>query len=151
MRQLIGEGAPYCSCAAFKGKAEFTVWPPIDVIFFQQYVFKAFLQVPPRIAIIVAQVNSHNIYIIGEVNAIGKLPLKHRTTLLQALTMAGGFTPVAARNRIVIFRNDDNGTDQIKLSASYDDIVLRGNSDQNLELKPGDTIVVPSEAMVLIP
>jgi polysaccharide export outer membrane protein len=37
------------------------------------------------------------------------------------------------------------------LSASYDDIVLRGVIDQNIELMAGDTIVVPSEAMVVFP
>lgn len=39
----------------------------------------------------------------------------------------------------------------MKIKASYDDIVLRDGTVQNIELKPGDTIVVPSEAMVMIP
>jgi len=39
----------------------------------------------------------------------------------------------------------------MKIKASYDDIVLRDGSNQNIELKPGDQIVVPSETMVLVP
>ncbi|MBA2251508.1 MAG: hypothetical protein H0W13_02200 [Nitrospirales bacterium] len=62
--------------------------------------------------------------------------------------MAGGFTPIAARNKIVIFRWGE-GKNEIKLKASYDDIVLRDGNNQNFILKPGDTIVVPAETMVL--
>ena len=77
--------------------------------------------------------------------------LKSKTTLLQAITNAGGFTQTAARNKIVIFRwgEGPNQNREIKLKASYDDIVLKDNSTQNVILKPGDTIVVPSETMVL--
>ena len=65
--------------------------------------------------------------------------------------MRGGFTEVAARNKVVIFRFGENGGAEQKIRASYDDIVLRNGVEQNIELKPGDTIVVPSETMVLIP
>jgi len=49
----------------------------------------------------------------------------------------------------VIFRWVEGKNQEIKLKASYDEIVLKDNSDQNVILKPGDTIVVPSETMVL--
>ena len=109
----------------------------------------------PSVAIIVKEVNSYAIYVLGEVGRPGKYPLKTKTTLLQGITIAGGFTPIAARNRLVVFRFNDNSANgsngNEKLKASYDDIVLRDGSQQNLELKPGDTIVVPSETMVLLP
>jgi polysaccharide export outer membrane protein len=104
----------------------------------------------PSVAIVVQQVNSYAVFVLGEVGKPGKYPLKTKTTLLQGITMAGGFTQTAARNKLVVFRLNDSGTDQ-KLKASYDDIVLRDGSQQNVELKPGDTIVVPSETMVLLP
>jgi polysaccharide export outer membrane protein len=104
----------------------------------------------PSVAIVVREVNSYAVFLLGEVGKPGKYPLKSKTTLLQGITMAGGFTPVAARNKLVVFRLNDAGTDY-KLKASYDDIVLRDNSQQNIELKPGDLIVVPSETMVLLP
>lgn len=105
----------------------------------------------PTISILVKEVNSYQIYVLGEVNKPGKFPLKSKTTLLQGITVAGGFTPMAARNKIVIFRFSKDGEGLTKLKASYDDIVVRDGSIQNMELKPGDQIVVPSETMVVLP
>jgi polysaccharide biosynthesis/export protein len=105
----------------------------------------------PQVSIVVQQVNSYAIYVMGEITRPGKFPLKSKTTLLQAITLAGGFTPNAARNKLVVFRFGDKGQKDIKMKASYDDIILRDSSTQNFELKPGDTIVVPSETMVLVP
>ena len=105
----------------------------------------------PSIAIVVKEVNSYAVFILGEVQRPGKYPLKSKTTLLQGITIAGGFTPTAARNKMVLFRFLDNGTGDERMKASYDDIVLRDGSRQNVELKPGDTVVVPAETMVLMP
>ena len=105
----------------------------------------------PAVAVSVREVNSYNIFVLGEVVKPGKYPLKSKTTLLQGITIAGGFTPVAARNQLVIFRFGDDGSGMQQLTSSYDDIVLRGGIAGNLELKAGDTVVVPSEAMVVFP
>jgi len=105
----------------------------------------------PTVSIVIKEVNSYQIYVLGEVNKPGKYPLKSKTTLLQAITVASGFTPVAARNKIVVFRFGKDGEGLTKIKASYDDIVLRDGSNQNIELKPGDQIVVPSETMVVLP
>lgn len=111
---------------------------------------RAFME-SPTISIMVKEVNSYQIYVLGEVNKPGKYPLKSKTTLLQGITVAGGFTAMAARNKIVIFRFSKDGEGLTKLKASYDDIVVRDGSSQNMELKPGDQIVVPSETMVVLP
>jgi polysaccharide export outer membrane protein len=105
----------------------------------------------PVVAISLNQVNSSNIFVLGEVKNSGKFPLKSKTTLLQAVTVAGGFSPTAARNQIVIFRFTENAPGMKRLTASYDEIVLRSGLNENFELKSGDTIVVPSEAMVVFP
>ena len=105
----------------------------------------------PNVSVMVLQVKSYAIFILGEVAKPGKYPLTSKTTLLQAITIAGGFTPVAARNKLVVFRFKEEGQGEEKIKASYDDIVLRDGAKQNIELKPGDTLVVPSENMVLIP
>jgi len=105
----------------------------------------------PQVSIMITQVNSYVIYVLGEVAKPGKYPLRSKTTLLQGITIASGFTPTAARNKIVVFRFAKDGAGQVKIKASYDDIVLRDGSNQNIELKPGDQIVVPSETMVLVP
>ena len=105
----------------------------------------------PVVAISVKEFNSYNIFVLGEVVKPGKYPLKSKTTLLQGITIAGGFTPIAARNQVVIFRFKDSEPGVQTLTASYDDIVLRGGIGQNLELQAGDTVVVPSESMVIFP
>ena len=105
----------------------------------------------PTVSILVREVNSYQIYVLGEVNKPGKYPLKSKLTLLQAVTVAGGFTQVAARNKIVVFRFGKESEGLTKIKASYDDIVIRDGSNQNIELKPGDLIVVPSETMVVLP
>lgn len=105
----------------------------------------------PVVAASLKEVNSSNVFVLGEVAKPGKYPLKSKTTLLQGITIAGGFTPIAARNQIVIFRFTESAPGIKRLTASYDDIVLRGGIADNFELKSGDTIVVPSEAMVVFP
>ena len=105
----------------------------------------------PVVAVGLKEVNSSNIFLLGEVARPGKYPLKSKTTLLQGITIAGGFTPIAARNQMVIFRFAESATGMKRLTASYDDIVLRGGITENFELKSGDTVVVPSEAMVIFP
>ena len=103
----------------------------------------------PTVAIIVKTINSYFFYVQGAVGGSGKLPLLSRTTIVQAITLAGGLAPDAVRSRIVIFRLGLNGDGQKKLIVNYDDIILRGG--ENIVVKPGDTIVVPSETMVLLP
>jgi len=103
----------------------------------------------PTVAIVVKAVNSYYFYTQGAVGNTGKIPLLSRTTLIQAITLAGGLAPDAVRSRITIFRLGRDGGAPQKIVVSYDEIILRGGN--NIELKPGDTLVVPSETMVLIP
>jgi polysaccharide export outer membrane protein len=105
----------------------------------------------PVVAVSLKEVNSSNVFLLGEVAKPGKYPLKSKTTLLQGITVAGGFTPIAARNQIVIFRFTETAPGMKRLTASYDEIVLRTGINENFELKSGDTVVVPSEAMVVFP
>jgi len=103
----------------------------------------------PTVAIVVRAVNSYYFYTQGAVGNTGKIPLLSRTTLIQAITLAGGLAPDAVRSRITIFRLGRDGSAPEKIVVSYDDIILRGA--ENIVLKPGDTLVVPSETMVLLP
>ncbi len=103
----------------------------------------------PTVAIVVKAVNSYYFYTQGSVGHTGKIPLLSRTTLIQAITLAGGLAPDAVRSRITIFRLGRDGKAPQKIVVSYDEIILRGAN--NIVLKPGDTLVVPSETMVLLP
>jgi polysaccharide export outer membrane protein len=105
----------------------------------------------PVVSVSVKEINSSNIFVLGEVKSPGKYPLKSKTTLLQGITIAGGFAPTAARNQMIIFRFTESATGMKRMTASYDQIVLGGVITENFELKSGDTVVVPSEAMVIFP
>ncbi|HTN42836.1 MAG TPA: polysaccharide biosynthesis/export family protein [Nitrospiria bacterium] len=97
----------------------------------------------PEISILVTTINSYFYYITGEVAHPGKYPLKERTTVLQAISMAGGFTPFASKNGMSLFRKDPNNSAEVKLRVRYDDIISSEDPRKNLELQSGDTIVVP--------
>jgi len=95
----------------------------------------------PQVTVIVTQVNSQRFYITGEVNRGGTYPLEPGMTVLQGLSSAGGFTPFANLKKIYVLRKV-NGTQQ-KFPFNYKDVVKGKETEQNIVLQPGDTIVVP--------
>jgi polysaccharide export outer membrane protein len=94
----------------------------------------------PRVTVVVTAMNSQKIYILGEVLHPGTTILQPNMTVLQALASAG-FTQFANTKSIYLLRND-NGKQQ-KISVHYRELVKGEQIDQNIVLKPGDTIVVP--------
>ncbi len=95
----------------------------------------------PVVTVGVQEVNSKNVYVLGKVNTPGKYPLTTDTTVLQAIAEAGGLAEWAQGDDIVILRKE-NGK-QIKLEFDYDEVSKGKHLEQNITLKPGDTIVVP--------
>lgn len=97
----------------------------------------------PEVSILVSNINSYFYYILGEVAKPGKYPLKERITVLQAISMAGGFTPFASKNGMALFRKDQMNSTEIKFRVRYDDIISSEDPKKNLEIQSGDTLVVP--------
>jgi polysaccharide biosynthesis/export protein len=95
----------------------------------------------PQVTVIVTQINSQRIYILGEVNRAGAYPLLPNTTVLQGLSSAGGFTQFANLKKIYLLRTE-NGK-QVKYPFNYKDVINGKQADENVILKAGDTIVVP--------
>jgi polysaccharide export outer membrane protein len=95
----------------------------------------------PQVTVIVTQVNSQHIYVTGEVNHSGTVPLLPGMTALQALSSAGGFTVFANLKKIYILRQE-NGK-QAKYPFNYKEVLKGQNTEEDIVLKPGDTIVVP--------
>jgi len=93
-------------------------------------------------AVIVQTVNSYRVFMVGEVNAPGVYQLKSRTTILQAIALAGGFTQFASKNSIVLIRKSPDGMSEEKIHIRFKDLVYSAD-DKNLVLKAGDTIFVP--------
>jgi polysaccharide biosynthesis/export protein len=90
----------------------------------------------PRVDVQVQTVNSRKYYITGQVNRSGAFPLVVPTTVMQALTQAGGFQEFANKKKVLILRGDE------RLTFNYNDFVKGKNHEQNITLKPGDHIVV---------
>ena len=97
--------------------------------------------VHPQVTVIVAQMSSPRIYILGQVTRGGAYPLVPDMTVMQALSIAGGFTPYANLKKIYVMRTE-NGSDKI-FPMNYKEVIGGRKPEQNIRLKPGDTIVVP--------
>lgn len=98
----------------------------------------------PSVSVSVREVNSYQVYVLGEVAKPGKYALKSYTTVLQAIATAGGFTQFASKNNIQVLRNGTNGDGagaQLRMPVRYDDLVA--GKGGNVILKSGDTLVVP--------
>jgi len=94
----------------------------------------------PRVTVVVTQMNSQRVYILGEVLHSGAIPLLPNMTVLQALATAG-FTQFANTKNIYVLRTV-NGKQQ-KMPFNYKQAMKGDTVAQNISLKPGDTIVVP--------
>ena len=95
----------------------------------------------PNLSVMVQQINSILIYVIGKVNKPGQFVLNTNIDVLQALAMAGGLNPFAKRNDIKIFRKVKEKTEIFEFE--YDDVTEGKNLNQNIQLKRGDVVVVP--------
>ena len=95
----------------------------------------------PDITVVVSKMNSRRVFITGEVEKPGPYPLTGPTTVLHLISMAGGLREYADAKKIVILRNE-NGK-PITYPFNYKDVVAGKNLRQNIELKLGDTVLVP--------
>jgi len=102
---------------------------------------KKFMKDEPQVTVIVVAVNSRRYYMVGEVNRAGAFPLVPEMTVLQALASAGGFSQFADVKGIYILRNE-NGK-MARYPFNYKEVLKGNRPEQNMLLKPGDTIVVP--------
>ena len=94
-----------------------------------------------NITVVVREINSRKAFITGEVNKPGPYPLTAPTTVMQLISMAGGLREYADAKKIMIMRTE-NGR-QISLPFNYKDVAAGKKLEQNILLKPGDTVVVP--------
>ncbi len=101
---------------------------------------KSFLN-NPQVTVTVTDIRSKRAFITGEVIRPGGYSLNAQTTVLQLIAQAGGFTPFAKRDNIVVLRNEDGKLQKLKFK--YKEVIQGKNTQQNIPLHPGDTVVVP--------
>jgi len=95
----------------------------------------------PSVSVVVKTINSRRIYITGQVGKPGIYPLLEKTTVLQLIAMAGGVGDYADSKKIQIVRTE-NGK-PVSHKFNYQDFIKGKNVSQNIELKSGDTVIVP--------
>lgn len=95
----------------------------------------------PTVSVIVEEVNSLKIFVVGNVNQPGVFDVKREVNILQAISMAGGFTEWAKKRKIKIFRKH-GGVEKV-IKVNYNKIISGKHPELNIPLQPGDTIVVP--------
>lgn len=95
----------------------------------------------PSVTVIVKQINSRQVFVMGEVVKPGTYPLTAPTTVLQLLAQAGGPTPFAKVNEIGVMRTVDGKT--TRHLFNYKEVSRGRKIEQNIVLRPGDTIIIP--------
>jgi polysaccharide biosynthesis/export protein len=94
----------------------------------------------PRVTVVVTAMNSQRVFVSGEVLHSGPIALLPHMTVLQALSQAG-FNQFANLKGIYLLRTE-NGK-QEKIPFNYKEVIKGNHPEQNIMLKPGDTVVVP--------
>jgi polysaccharide export outer membrane protein len=95
----------------------------------------------PNATVVVRQINSRKVFINGQVGKGGPYPISSSMTVLQLISMAGGLNEYAKASKISILRTE-NGK-PVRFTFNYKDVIEGKNLKQNIELKPGDTVIVP--------
>lgn len=96
----------------------------------------------PEVSVIVQEVHSVKFNILGEVTKPGSYPLARPTTVLDAIALAGGFKDFAKTTKVYVLRVRSDGS-RHTLPFNYKNVIKGKQFEQNVELLPGDTVIVP--------
>lgn len=96
----------------------------------------------PNVMVRVSKINSRNVTVVGEVAKQGPIMISGATNVLQLIGLAGGLLEFADGKNILIIRTEANGQQQT-FKFNYNDVKKGKNLRQNIQLRPGDTVVVP--------
>jgi len=95
----------------------------------------------PEVSVIVAEVHSFKVSVVGAVARPGRYDTRTWVTVLDALAMAGGFTEFADRSRVVVLRSEGGNTTRVPFD--YTRLDREKDPQPNFHLRPGDIVVVP--------
>lgn len=99
--------------------------------------------VNPQVTAFIKEYGNKQIYVLGEVTKPGAIviPAERRLTVLEAITLAGGFTPLAAPDRTKVLRNSKGQNQSIQVEISR--ITKQGDKSADIFLEPNDTVFIP--------
>lgn len=93
----------------------------------------------PQVTVVVQAYDSKKVFVFGQVNKAGTFPFQDRMTVVQAITLAGGFTSYASKNGTTVTRSVDGKDKRIKVPVED---IAEGKAS-NFVLRPGDIVFVP--------
>lgn len=96
----------------------------------------------PDVTVMVMQMNSRKFSILGRVMRPGSYPLTTTTTVLDAIALAGGFQDFAKQKNMYILRPSAGGGNS-RIAFNYKEVVRGKHPEENIQLEPHDTVVVP--------
>jgi polysaccharide export outer membrane protein len=96
----------------------------------------------PEVTVMVQEVRSQRFNILGQVAKPGSYLISNSARVLDAIAVAGGFRDFAKKKSIYVLRQNGSGQ-QSRLPFNYAEVVKGKKPEQNVELKPHDTVVVP--------
>jgi len=102
--------------------------------------------IDPQVNIVLAAMRSQQISVVGEVSRPGRFPMDTRTTILDALAQAGGISPLGAERAFILRRSMD-GVERFEVDLQD---LLSAGSGQVVQIRAGDTIVVPKAPLFYI-
>jgi polysaccharide export outer membrane protein len=97
------------------------------------------------VAVMVKAPLGHTVSVIGQVTKPGELLMGHHITVMQALSQAGGLTPYASENHIIVLRRQ--GGKETSIAFRYGDVSSGLNLENDIVLSPGDVVVVPTAGL----
>jgi polysaccharide export outer membrane protein len=100
---------------------------------------KAFVN-EPQVTVIVRAIHSRKVYLVGQVTRPGSYPLIGKKTVVELIAEAGGLGPFAKASAIYVLRSQQGHSTRISVNYSK---IIKGRSEENILLAPGDMVVVP--------
>lgn len=98
------------------------------------------------VAVLIKAPLGHSVNVIGQVVKSGEIMMGRNLTVMQALSQAGGLTPYADEDDIIVLRRDKNNK-QTSIPFPYDDVVSGNKLDKDITLQSGDVVVVPTASL----
>jgi len=95
----------------------------------------------PTVTVVVKAINSRKVFVTGQVSKPGPYQLNGYTTVMQLIATAGGLAEYANKSKIIVLRTEAGKS--LALPFNYEEVTAGKRLQQNVELRPGDTVVVP--------
>jgi polysaccharide export outer membrane protein len=96
--------------------------------------------VNPQVSIFIEEYS--NVSILGQVEKPGAYPIKGKMTVVELISLAGGFTKIAAPNDVKVIRTEPDGS-KSTLKVKVNDIINGGKTEDDIQVQPGDIVTVP--------